>query len=86
MPPYTRFGGFNDYRAAGKDFQGRITVGLVMAGAIAKKLLSRLGIEVLAHTVQIGPIKIREMTSDDIRKNVYQNPVSLRPMQLLLIE
>ena len=51
-----KYGGFNDYRGGGR-FSGRVTVGLVMAGAVAKKLLKLNGIEVLAHTIQIGEIK-----------------------------
>ena len=46
-----------------------------MAGAIARKLLHRLGIEVLAHTIQIGEIKADSKGVDEIKKNVDQNPL-----------
>ena len=36
---FMKYGGFNDYRGGGR-FSGRVTLGLVMAGAIAKKLLN----------------------------------------------
>lgn len=72
---YIRYGGFNDPRGGGR-FSGRITAAYVMAGAIAKKLLGTIGVEVLAHTVQIGNVKLsREVSYDDIRQNVYLNPV-----------
>lgn len=53
---FMKYGGFNDYRGGGR-FSGRVTAGFVMAGAIAKKLLKTIGIEVLAHTVEIAGIK-----------------------------
>ena len=53
---FIKYGGFNDYRGGGR-FSGRITAGFVMAGAVAKKLLSLIGVTVLAHTVEIGGIK-----------------------------
>jgi chorismate synthase len=65
---YTKYGGFNDFRGGGR-FSGRITAGFVMAGAIAKKLLGLRGIEVLAHTVEIGGIKARPAELDVIRAN-----------------
>lgn len=72
---YVRYGGFNDYRGGGR-FSGRITLAYVMAGAVAKKLLRLMGVEVLAHTVQIGPIKLsRKVSYEEIRENVYKNPV-----------
>ncbi len=46
-----------------------------MAGAVAKKLLKLTGIEVLAHTVQIGEIKASVSSMDEIRRNVYNNPL-----------
>jgi len=74
-PAYIRYGGFNDIRGGGR-FSGRITAAYVMAGAIAKKLLSTVGVEVLAHTVQIGKVKLqREVSYEDIRRNVYRNAV-----------
>ena len=70
-----RYGGFNDYRGGGR-FSGRITVAYTMAGAIAKKLLKTVNVEVLAHTVQIGSIRLtKKVTHKEIRENVYQNPV-----------
>lgn len=49
--------GFRDYRGGGRS-SGRETIGRVAAGAIAKKLLSELGIEIMAYTKAIGPITI----------------------------
>lgn len=78
-----KYGGFNDYRGGGR-FSGRITVGLVMSGAVAKKLLKLAGIEVLAHTIQIGAIKATVSNIDEIRRNVYNN--SLRCADRIAIE
>ena len=50
-----KYGGFNDWRGGGM-FSGRITATFVMAGAIARKLLNLAGIEIIAHTVEIGGI------------------------------
>lgn len=52
---WAKYGGFNDYRGGGR-FSGRITVGTVMAGAVARKLLARLHIDVLAQTIEIAGI------------------------------
>ncbi|MFC2059857.1 chorismate synthase [Chloroflexota bacterium] len=71
---FMKYGGFNDFRGGGR-FSGRITATFVMAGAIAKKLLNLLGIEVLAHTIEIGGIKAEPKGFDEIRENVYQNPL-----------
>ncbi|MEM1539719.1 MAG: chorismate synthase [Candidatus Bathyarchaeia archaeon] len=70
-----KYGGFNDYRGGGR-FSGRITVAYVMAGAIAKKLLSLFGVEVLAYTTAIGNVKLdRTPTLEEIRRNTYLNAV-----------
>jgi len=45
-----------------------------MAGAVAKRLLRRLNIEVLAHTVEIGGIKMSAAVGE-IKGNVEGNPV-----------
>jgi len=71
---FMKYGGFNDFRGGGR-FSGRITAGFVMAGAVAKKLLSLIGIEVLAHTVAIGGVEAKPRAIDEIRGNVDRNPV-----------
>lgn len=80
---YTAFikhGGFNDFRGGGR-FSGRITVTLVMAGAIAKKLLNLSGIEILAHTIEIGGITARPKQFDEIKKNVGKNPLKCADLE-----
>ncbi|MGB9914564.1 MAG: chorismate synthase [Candidatus Bathyarchaeales archaeon] len=70
-----KYGGFNDYRGGGR-FSGRVTVALVMAGAVAKKLLSLFGVEVLAYTKAIGTVKMSGALSfEEIRKRRYETAV-----------
>ena len=71
---FVKYGGFNDFRGGGR-FSGRITVALVMAGAMAKKLLSLIGVDVLAYTVEIGGIKAQPQGLVKIRENVEKNPL-----------
>ena len=71
---FIKYGGFNDFRGGGR-FSGRITATFVMAGAVAKKLLDLIGIEVLAHTIEIGGIKAKPKEFDEIKENVDQNPL-----------
>ena len=71
---YIKYGGFNDFRGGGR-FSGRITAGFVMAGAIAKRLLAVIRVEVLAHTIEIGGIKAEPKSVDEIKENVRKNPL-----------
>jgi chorismate synthase len=70
-PARVKYGGLNDYRGGGR-FSGRVTVALIMAGTIAKKLLSKFDVDVLAYTSAIGQINTtKKFTAAEIRKNRY---------------
>ncbi len=55
--------GIRDYRGGGRT-SGRETIGRVAAGAVAAKLLQRLGIHVTAYTKAIGGITVPESAYD----------------------
>ena len=71
-----KYGGFQDYRGGGR-FSGRTTISFVLAGAIAKQILKQvLQIEILAHTIAIGGIKVEHPVSiEAIKKNAESNAV-----------
>jgi chorismate synthase len=74
-PARIKYLGFNDNRGGGR-FSGRLTVAFIMAGAVAKKLLEFLDIEVLAFASEIGGIQM-EITpsSEEIRTDTYASSV-----------
>jgi chorismate synthase len=82
-PAFVKYGGYNDYRGGGQ-FSGRITVGFVMAGAVARKLLARAGIAVIAHTIQIGNISAGQSTFAEIKENTEKSPVRCADQQASL--
>lgn len=53
---HKKFGGFEDYRGGGH-FSGRLTVGIVAAGVVAKKLLASINIHVEASIKEIGGLE-----------------------------
>jgi len=71
---FVKYGGFNDFRGGGR-FSGRITTAFVMAGAIAKKLLNVIGIEIIAHTIELGGVKAEPKGFNEIKENIEKNPV-----------
>jgi chorismate synthase len=74
-PAHVKYGGFNDYRGGGR-FSGRVTVALIMAGAIAKKLLSKFNVDVLAYTKAIGKVKLdKALCHEEISKRKYETSV-----------
>jgi chorismate synthase len=73
-PAMVKYGGFADYRGGGR-FSGRLTATLVMAGAVAGKLLKKtLGIETVAYTTEIGNVRAGNITPANIATR-YSNEV-----------
>lgn len=60
--------GIRDYRGGGRA-SARETVGRVAAGAVAKKILEKENIKVLAYTVELGGIRAEMMDYEEIEKN-----------------
>jgi chorismate synthase len=71
---HIKYGGYSDWRGGGR-FSGRITAAFVMAGAVARKLLSSIGIEVVAHTVEIGGIKAQPVELSEIAEKTAKDPL-----------
>lgn len=65
--------GTRDYRGGGRA-SGRETVARVCAGAVAKKVLSELGVNIVAYTSGIGGIKIEEVDTNYINLNLLRTP------------
>lgn len=66
--------GIYDYRGGGRG-SGRATIGHVIGGAVAKKLLRTLDIKLISHVIKIGNIKARKMEFHEIEENIEKNPV-----------
>ena len=68
-----RYGTY-DYRGGGRG-SGRTTIGQVIGGAVAKKLLNTLNIKVISHVTQVGTIRANKIEPKDIESNVESNIV-----------
>ena len=66
---YTKYHGFEDYRGGGH-FSGRITAGIVAAGAVAISALKNKGIYIGTHIKSIAGVTDREFRNieDDIKE------------------
>ena len=74
-PAMVKYNGFADYRGGGR-FSGRLTATMVMAGAIAKKLLNyTMGIDTVAYTIQIGNIRSNAISIERAKKERYSNDI-----------
>jgi chorismate synthase len=63
-----------DYRGGGRG-SGRVTIGHVIGGAVAKKILENLEIKVVAHVTQIGDIKADTVNMNQIESKIKDNPI-----------
>lgn len=69
--------GIRDYRGGGRS-SARETLARVAAGAIAKRILNKLGIEVYSYVSQAGPVKLeksyQELDLSKIEDNIVRCP------------
>lgn len=65
--------GFRDWRGGGRS-SARETIGRVAGGAIAKRLLARYGISVIAWTAQLGDLKAEVIDESEIERNIMRCP------------
>lgn len=72
---YTYFNkyGIRDYRGGGRS-SGRETIGRVAAGALAKKILSQYGIQVIAYTIEIAGVRAKKIDLLEIENNSVRCP------------
>ena len=77
---FYKYGEHGDWCGAGRA-SGRETVGRVAGGAVAKQILAREGIEILAHVIESHGIKGRNitdgtMTFDEMKANYRKNDLN----------
>jgi len=65
--------GIQDYRGGGRA-SGRETAGRVAAGAVAKQILKKCGIKIIAYTKEIGGIVSKIIDYSEIEKNSVRCP------------
>ncbi len=78
--------GIHDYRGGGR-ISGRETAARVAAGAVAKQLLQKRRIKILAYTKQIGKVAISNFDENEIERNPVRCPDSVAAEKMIkLIE
>jgi chorismate synthase len=65
--------GIRDYRGGGRA-SARETVGRVAAGAVAKKILEKEKIAILAYTIELGGICAKGIDFEEIGRNFFRCP------------
>lgn len=69
----TKFGAY-DYRGGGRG-SGRTTIGHVIGGTVAKKLIAQLDVNVVSHVTQVGDVKAKHVAYGQIEEYAKKNPV-----------
>jgi len=72
---FVKYGPYADWCGAGRA-SGRETVCRVAAGAVAKQILARDGIEVLAHVVESHGIKAKPLSFEEVAANYRKNDLN----------
>lgn len=73
---YTKKYGIRDHRGGGRS-SARETANWVVAGAIAKQILKKIGVDIIAYVDQVGSIKLNDKrwySKDEVESNVVRCP------------
>lgn len=73
--------GIRDHRGGGRS-SARETIGRVAGGALARLLLSRFGIRIVGHVLELGGIRAKPMSFDEILENVEKTPVRCADLEV----
>ena len=65
--------GIRDYRGGGRA-SARETIGRVAAGAVAKKILRKEKVEIIAYTLELGGIRAEKIDYKEIERNILRCP------------
>jgi chorismate synthase len=65
--------GIRDYRGGGRA-SARETIGRVAAGAVAKKILRKEKVEIIAYTLELGGIRAGKIDYKEIERNILRCP------------
>ena len=74
-PFFLKYGDAQDWCGAGRA-SGRETVGRVAGGAVAKFILEREGIDIIAYTKECMGIKARDVSFKEAKKNYRKNEIN----------
>lgn len=69
-PAYVKYNGYQDYRGSGH-FSGRITVLIVILGAICEKILNNKNIEIISHIKSIHTVN--DISMNELEISNYKN-------------
>jgi chorismate synthase len=74
--------GISDYRGGGRS-SGRETASRVAAGALAKQLLMKRGVSIIAYTKEAAGVKAKTINLDEIERNPLRcpDPVAAKKME-----
>ncbi|MCS6882608.1 MAG: chorismate synthase [Oscillochloridaceae bacterium] len=65
--------GFRDWRGGGRS-SARETIGRVAGGAVARKLLAQIGVQIIAYTLQLEELRAQTFDEAEIERNVMRCP------------
>lgn len=71
---HIKYAGFEDYRGGGH-FSGRITTGIVAAGAIAIKTLEKKGVRIGTHILRCGAVKDADLLYPERLNDTLENSI-----------